>query len=90
MSEVNNKPAIAQVLAEPLNLGDIVGTYELQGDIEIINECNETLITISYIENNVCTLNKILNPELLARRVLMQGVRDGRLLIKIEGVEDAD
>ena len=77
-------------VAEALTLGDLIGSRPIQGDIEIINECNETLLTLAYVEDNVCFLYKTLSKDLLARQVLSQGVRDGRLLIKIEGVEDAD
>ena len=76
--------------ATALTLADLVGDRRIQGDIELINECNEMLITVSYVEDNVCPLSKTLASELLNRRVLHYGVRDGRMLIQVEGVEDAD
>ena len=78
------------VAAEPFTLEDLVSGRLIEGDLEIINECNETLITLAYVEDNVCTLDKTLSRELLDRQVLKHGVRDGRMMIKIEGVEDAD
>ena len=78
------------VVAESFRLKDLIGGNRIEGDIEIINECNETLLMLSFVEDNVCTLEKTLHPDLLSRKILNTGVRDGRLLIKIEGVEDAD
>ena len=77
------------IVAEPFTLGDLIGSLNIEGDIEIINECNETLVTLAYVEDNVCDLQQILNEDLLGRMVLKQGVRDGRMLIKVEGLEDA-
>ena len=77
-------------VADALTLGDFIGNRLIQGNIEIINECNETLLTLAYVENNVCFLYKTLSEDLLSRRILRYGVREGRLLIEVEGVEDAD
>ena len=77
-------------IATALVLRDLVGGRQIGGDIEIANECNETLITVSYVEDNVCTLDKTLSEELLDRRVINYGVRDNRMLIKLEGLEDAE
>ena len=77
------------IMPDLLTLGDLIGSRYIEGDIEIVNECNETLIIVSYVEDNVCPLDKTLNEELLDRRIIGQGVRDGRLFIKVEGVEDA-
>lgn len=74
-----------------LTLGDMLASIPgLIGDVEIINECNETLLTASYVDDNVCPLHKVLSADLLARRILNYGVRDGRALFKVEGVEDAE
>ena len=73
-----------------LTLRDMVSHTNLIGDVEIVNECNETLITISYPEDNVCPLTDTLSETLLNRAVLSFGTRDGRTLFKLEGVDDAD
>lgn len=77
-------------VANRLTLRDMLVGRELSGDIEIINECNETLLTLSFTEDNVCSLAKTLSSDLLDRAVLHFGVRDDRVLFKIEGVEDAE
>ena len=75
--------------ATPLTLGDIVD--EFAGDIEIVNECNETLVKIVASDENVCSLKKVLCKELLNRTILKHYVLGPDLfVIKIEGVEDAD
>ena len=84
------KKEIKPAEAEALTLGDLIGNREMMGDIEIMNECNETLATLAYVDDNVCPLNKILAKELLDRAVLSFGTRDGRTVFRIEGVEDAD
>lgn len=76
--------------AKLLRLRDIVSQTRMMGDVEIINECNETLLTLSYTEDNVCSLDKVLSQELLDRAIINYGVRDGRTLFKLAGVEDAE
>lgn len=71
-------------------LGEALSHYRVDGDVEIINECNETLLIATDVDENVCGLDKILSDEVLDREVLSSGVRDNRLLIKISGVEDAE
>lgn len=71
-------------------LGEALSYYRVEGDVEIINECNETLLMATDVDENVCGLDKILSDEVLDREVLSSGVRDNRLLIKISGVEDAE
>lgn len=71
-------------------LGEALSYYRVEGDVEIINECNETLLIATDVDENVCGLDKILSDEVLDREVLSSGVRDNRLLIKISGVEDAE
>lgn len=71
-------------------LGEALSYYRVDGDVEIINECNETLLVATDVDENVCGLDKILSDEVLDREVLSSGVRDNRLLIKISGVEDAE
>lgn len=71
-------------------LGEALSYYRVDGDVEIINECNETLLIATDVGENVCGLDKILSDEVLDREVLSSGVRDNRLLIKISGVEDAE
>jgi len=73
-----------------LRLGDMLDMARLVGDIEIINECNETLLIASYVDENVCPLTKVLAKDLLAREVINYGTRDDRTLFKIKGVEDAE
>ena len=77
-------------IATALTLGDMLGMTQLMGDVEIINECNETLVVLSYVEDNVCSLENVLSPELLNRELMSYGVRDNRALFKVRGVEDAD
>ena len=71
-------------------LGEALSYYRVEGDVEIINECNETLLIATDVDENVCGLDKLLSDEVLDREVLSSGVRDNRLLIKISGVEDAE
>ena len=71
-------------------LGEALSYYRVEGDVEIINECNETLLIATDVDENVCGLDKILSDKVLDREVLSSGVRDNRLLIKISGVEDAE
>ena len=77
-------------IATRLTLRDMVSAQQLIGDVEIINECNETLITLSFVEDNVCPLTNTLSNDLLDRTVLSFGTRDGRALFRLEGVEDAE
>ena len=84
------KKASELEVATPLTLGDMLNHAKVVGDVEIINECNETLLTLGYIENNVCSLNKTLNKELLERPIISFGAQDGLTLFKVEGVEDAE
>ena len=71
-------------------LREALSYYRLEGDVEIINECNETLLVATDVDENVCGLDKLLSDELLDREVLSSGSRDNRLMIKISGVEDAE
>ena len=71
-------------------LGEALSYYRVEGDVEIINECNETLLIATDVDENVCGLDKLLSDDVLNREVLSSGVRDNRLLIKISGVEDAE
>lgn len=71
-------------------LREALSYYRVEGDVEIINECNETLLMATDVDENVCGLDKILSDEVLDREVLSSGVRDNRLLIKVSGVEDAE
>lgn len=71
-------------------LREALSFYKIEGDVEVINECNETLFIATDVEDNVCGLDKLLSDELLDREVLSSGSRDNRLMIKISGVEDAE
>lgn len=73
-----------------MTLGEMLGMSELIGDVEIINECNETLLIASYVDENVCNLANVLSEDLLERTVLNYGTRDNRTLFKVSGVEDAE
>ena len=87
---MSKKLMVQEKRSNILTLGDMLESFpSLLGDVEIINECNETLLIASYVEDNVCPLSKVLSTELLGRRLLNYGVRDGRALFKVEGVEDA-
>ena len=73
-----------------VTLGDMLSSApSLIGDVEIVNECNETLLIVSYVEDNIVPLSQVLSNTLLDRKLLNYGVRDGRALFKIEGIEDA-
>jgi hypothetical protein len=71
-------------------LREALSFYKIDGDVEIINECNETLLVATDVDENVCGLEKLLSDELLDREVLSSGSRDNCLIIKISGVEDAE
>lgn len=87
---MKKKVQVQEATPTILTLGDMLASIPgLIGDVEIINECNETLLTASYVEDNVCPLFKVLSKELLDRKIINYGVRDGRALFKVEGVEDA-
>lgn len=73
-----------------LTLGDMIEMAGLVGDIEIINECNETLLVAGYVDMNVCPLTKVLSKDLLERRLISYGSVDGRTMFKVEGEEDAE
>ena len=79
-------------IAEPskLTLRDMLSMNRIIGDVEIINECNETLITLAYVEDNVCPLERVLSTELLDRPIVSFGTRDNRMLFKVSGVDDAE
>ena len=84
------KKTVEVIEPRRLTLGDMIGNRAMMGDIEIVNECNETLLSLAYAEDNVCPFGKTLSKELLNRTVLSFGTRDGRTMFKVEGVEDAD
>lgn len=73
-----------------MTLGEMLNMSSLIGDVEIINECNETLLIASYVDENVCPLSSVLAEDLLERTVLNYGTRDNRTLFKVSGVEDAE
>ena len=73
-----------------LTLRDMLGMNKIMGDVEIINECNETLVTLAYVEDNVCPLEAVLSDELLDRPIITFGTRDNRMLFKLVGMEDAE
>ncbi len=79
-------------IAEPskLTLRDMLSMNRIIGDVEIINECNETLVTLAYVEDNVCPLERVLAVELLDRPIVSFGTRDNRMLFKVAGVDDAE
>ena len=82
-----------QIVVEPelFTLGDMLGgASRVTGDIEILNECNETLLILWDTEDYVCPLTKTLDNNLLSRAVLRYGVRDGRTIFVLSGVEDAE
>ena len=73
-----------------MSLGDILNTIKPSGELEVINECYELLVTFAYVSEPVCSLDKILSKEFLARKVLNIKVDPNVTSIRIEGVEDAD
>lgn len=77
-------------IAKTLTLGEMLGMVQLVGDVEITNECNETLLIASMVDLNVCSLTKILNEELLARDLISYGSVDGRTMFRVAGMEDAE
>jgi len=77
-------------IAKTLTLGEMLGMVQLVGDVEITNECNETLLIASMVDLNVCSLTKILNEELLDRDLISYGSVDGRTMFRVAGMEDAE
>ncbi len=73
-----------------LTLGDMLDMVPIVGDVEITNECNETLLVAGYVDMNVCPLTDVLSDRLLGRKLLSYGSVDGRTLFKVEGMEDAE
>ena len=77
-------------IAKTLTLGEMLEMVQLVGDVEITNECNETLLIASMVDLNVCALTKVLDKELLERQLLSYGSIDGRTMFKVAGMEDAE
>lgn len=76
--------------AKAMTLREILEHTPLDGDVEIINECNETLLSLTHIDNNVCSLDKVLSDDLLNRIVLGVETAPGFVSFRLEGVEDAE
>lgn len=80
-----------EIRSRIFTLGEMLGSLsQLMGDIEIRNECNETIISASYVEDNVVPLDRVLSDDLLSREVLFWGTQDNRTIFKVRGVEDAE
>ena len=73
-----------------MTLRQVLGHTKLEGDVEIINECNETLVLFSNVDNNVCGLDKLLSDDMLDRKVLGVETAPGFISFRLEGVEDAE
>ena len=77
--------------ARIFTLREMLGSMSrLTGDVEILNECNETLITAVWVEDNVVPLDRVLSDSLLDREVLSYGTRDNRTIFRVRGEEDAE
>lgn len=80
-----------EVKQRVFTLGEMLGSMSrLMGDVEIRNECNETLISASWVDDNVVPLDRVLSDDLLSREVMFWGTQDGRTVFKVRGVEDAE
>ena len=76
--------------AKAMTLREILAITTFDGDVELINECNETLLSLTYLDNNVCSLDKLLSDNLLDRTVLGVEKFPGFISFRLEGVEDAE
>lgn len=74
--------------ASPLTLRDLLSTAII-GEVEIINECNETLLA-TRATVSVVPLSKVLSDELLDREIITYGSENGETIFKVKGMEDAE
>lgn len=78
-----------KVIARPFTLRDMLAMSNNQ-DVTVVNEVNETLVSLVEIQFYVNNPIKVLKDELLDREVLGYTVEAGDLLIKVKGEEDAE
>lgn len=69
-----------------LTLGDMLS--DAIGEVQIVNECNETILICS-VDPDIASLTDMLKQELLDRQVVRFWIEGNSLVIKIAGVEDA-
>ena len=70
-------------------LREMLGLLKINNRLYITNECNEGLLTLIQVEDNVLPLEKALSDDLLDRRVINCGVYDAIIEVQVEGVDDA-
>lgn len=70
-------------------LREMLELLRVDNTLYIYNECNEGLVTLAQVDENVLPLDKALNDSLLDRKVLNCGVYSGAVQISLEGVDDA-
>lgn len=75
-------------VATRLTLRDLLSTAII-GEVEIINECNETLLA-TRATVSVVPLSKVLSDELLDREIITYGSENGETIFKVKGMEDAE
>lgn len=76
-------------IARPFTLREMLETLNSQ-DVTVINEVNETLISMTEVQFYVNKPTKVLKDELLNRNVISYAASAGDLVIKVEGEEDAE
>lgn len=69
-----------------LTLGDMLS--DAVGEVQIVNECNETMLICS-VDPDIASLTDMLKQELLDRHVIRFWIESNSLVIKIAGMEDA-
>jgi uncharacterized protein (UPF0218 family) len=78
-----------KAIARPFTLRDMLAMSNNQ-DVTVVNEVNETLVSLTEIQFYVNNPTKVLKDELLDREVMGYMVEAGDLLIKVKGEEDAE
>ena len=74
----------------PFTLREMLGRQtKITGDVEILNECNETLVRLVDTEAYVCPITNVLSDELLDRAVIEYGCNNAITFV-VEGVDDAE
>lgn len=72
-------------------LREMLGSQtRLVGEVEILNECNESIMRLCDVEQYVAPIANYLKDELLDREVLSYGMQFGAMTLVVRGVEDAE
>ena len=80
---------MVDAVAKPMTLGDVLSISKMD-NITILNELNECLIELTYINSCVAPCSKYLSEELLNRPVVATGINGDEFVIKVAGEEDAE